>query len=452
MHTLYTINIFCTLFLIPFSIEAQQTGLQARWWQKGTMFLRGQKEALSKVVRSALRRPSLVGALATTAAGAAATYATTKTAKAETIFIAYDQDGNARPLTPQEHEKTYEAKLSSQFPTASCYEGYDPNANETEVIQKKISTTLPYVTVVDVPKTLYHLSALNLIASDMITLEKRVDVEKTEDFCRLNRDKKLEMADLKVNNDIIDRIKNLKSSPVSRIKKWFGWSHSEKSEISNLSVNDFHLIAHSIIPDLSKKRPHNQLQNNMDIIDKAIDVEIDARKKNEFVLWRGESKAKEFSLKEKTKQEQYQAASSKPISYGASLLGGCKTNPSACAYNYVVGEFGDSDTPPVGYALAISKEDYIHGPTGNMWHIPPLSAIAELTHEGIWWHPRTKVPESWRMSQTPSEFRMAGWKYQKKRTVSNMFQKIHKDMIPLTPQAEIVKQKMNSNSERYQEE
>lgn len=402
------LNLFYLVLLTIQSLSAEQPS----WFSNGKAFLARHKKVATRVLQAALRRPSIATAVA---AVGSALYNRAPKARAETIFVARDTEGNPRDITPEEHEKLYDIKLKSQFPTAQCYTDYDPTANEIEVIQKKVDATFgdKNIEAVWVPDTVYGLAGTDIAGHDHSYMAK--EPKTTQDMCVINKDPQVKKLDLAVNNTIVRKI-----TPVL----------AKKSSLKFIAINDWNHLAGQMLQEHEKSalRKVFYTTRQKDLIEKSIDAEQKVKAHNQFLLWRGVGGTNEFGLIKKDSNKQYEALQHS-LSYGSSLLGGCRYGPGDCALNYMKGKKG------VGYSLPISKKEYINAGQNHWMYVPPISQAASVLSKGENFHPRLKFAEEMKkrdiIGDIASEQKMTGDRAAKQQQIKDFLYYLSRYHQPL---------------------
>lgn len=133
---------------------------------------------------------------------------------------------------------------------------------------------------------------------------------------------------------------------------------------------------------------------NEEVLQKAVAVELEAAKKDAFVIYRGTGKLTNRGNKiDSTLTFREGALVPNSISYGnslyAALFGDDCKEKGAMAYHYI-------EKSDLAYALLINKYDMVAGNLKNLFHIPPILTLVGLVSQGEFFHTRTKavVPQN----------------------------------------------------------
>jgi hypothetical protein len=111
------------------------------------------------------------------------------------------------------------------------------------------------------------------------------------------------------------------------------------------------------------------------IVRNAIALECDKMAQNAFILYRGG----DFNEDGYVKEEIVKKTS---FSYGTSLFAGCFVDGTATVFYYTITKKRDP------YAIVVAYRDYAKSP----FYIPSIETISQLSGQGEYFHPRSRLP------------------------------------------------------------
>ncbi|MFA6066552.1 MAG: hypothetical protein WC707_05230 [Candidatus Babeliaceae bacterium] len=329
--------------------------------------------------------------------------------KAETIF--FKTDGSV--ISDDEHKKIYDIKLHNQFPTSLNYNNFQED--EIAAMQNALDTQVPGVKVQFIPTSLYEMFVFHFLNPHLnnTNIESKtggalynVTSFKNRLLAKFNqRDTEAHSSEKSLN--LNSPLYNLFGNADGKIKLPFDLINNHSSLIDFHKIINRHIVAHltanNIQPaqlnfDACRSIVNDQFQGqatevfsslsgynrsiHSDIIE-SIKQEYIAHNNNTFLLYRGTVAV-----------ENYRPDENAALSFGTSWFAGLffdnhkNGHSSAVAYSHHLYKGSN------GYVLPISKKEYVHGPLGNQFHIPPLSTLAGLFGRGEYFHPRSKILSS----------------------------------------------------------
>jgi hypothetical protein len=117
------------------------------------------------------------------------------------------------------------------------------------------------------------------------------------------------------------------------------------------------------------------------ILHSSLDAEFQACKEGDVILYRG-TDGNDAPV---VKNSWWKKATPHSLSFGASVLGGCRNDLMATAYQYM-------QNKAQAYGVRINKRDYLNkGEAYNYFYIPALTGYMALNGRGDLFHPRSRT-------------------------------------------------------------
>ena len=193
----------------------------------------------------------------------------------------------------------------------------------------------------------------------------------------------------------------IRDSLIDTLKRIYKIPNTTEEEKVQMAVHEFMIIfndnerVEEILskPEIYSSYPLSTFMNILDddLILRCVKIESveSSNKQNKFVLYRGSNDAIEGAVYSHKIPGGVEDREGYSVSYNTSLFNGYFTDATACTYNFMS---GDETEDKYKHYYSMRKFNYNdHSDVSNMFFIPPLHPFLQLSSNGEFWHPRSKI-------------------------------------------------------------
>lgn len=376
--------------------------------------------------------------------------------QAQILVVRVDNNGFVQPLSDEDIQKynqqIVEILLKYTWPTCIAHDltdeekvrllTPDKSGAELKFVREKIKAVSKELDVIFIPTTLYELFVIKTINSlkwsthsqnpslfNVLNQKKDHILKKTKSMSPVeyvkqeinkeyNRFNNKIFASLFSSESLVEKIIEYSKGSLNTSILLFHKKFVEYLNIYFLSsfiltkIDGIYKVLYDIRYELMKKILQSQeisdswlgidVNDQLGIIKKGIDLDYKGFEKNQALLFRGSNFLNVSALHglkkilattvhgvvwqqdEKALVKKARTIPSYSLSFGNSLFAGLYNDQGACAYYYL------KSIQDLGYAMFIDKFAYIDNYISNLFFIAPLATEVGLLGVGEWFHSRSK--------------------------------------------------------------